>query len=272
MRRVLVCCVTMAALALVPPSVQSRRCGAASDWPRRRVDETGPEEPTQEKTGLETGPEEEKKRGARQRGNVANVHWRAIPARALRLTRATSACPRRATSVRAAQTSRARRCSARTRGAGTRCTRAPPGRASPLCAASWRATRRTRCASPRAWPATAERSARFAPPRAAGFESPRRGLPRQRLRRRRGRRRVDLPIWMQAPTTGPGRRTRWPPLRRRHGGAAGLGQDAGGHRRARRRECVVAARSPSVVCCAPRKRPAPSTASCGALAGEAVYR
>ena len=105
MRRVLVCCVIMAALALVPPSVQLsalRRGERLASTPfstkpapknRRKL------VPAAAQLGHTGGPPastkpapknrrkkrpQKKKRGGRQRGSVANVHWRAIPARALR--------------------------------------------------------------------------------------------------------------------------------------------------------------------------------------------
>uniref|UniRef100_A0A7S4E7L6 YqaJ viral recombinase domain-containing protein n=1 Tax=Pelagomonas calceolata TaxID=35677 RepID=A0A7S4E7L6_9STRA len=80
MRRVLVSCVIMAALALVPPSVQLgalRRGERLASMPSST-------KPAPKNRRKKRKPAQKKKRGARPRGNVANVHWRAIPARALR--------------------------------------------------------------------------------------------------------------------------------------------------------------------------------------------
>ena len=80
MRRVLVCCVIMAALALVPPSVQL----SALRRGERLASTPSSTKPAPKNRRKKRKPAQKKKRGARQRGNVANVHWRAIPARALR--------------------------------------------------------------------------------------------------------------------------------------------------------------------------------------------
>ena len=97
MRRVLVCCVTMAALALVPPSVQLsalRRGERLASTPsstkpvpkrgERLASTPSSTKPAPKNRRKKKKPAQKKKRGARPRGSVANVHWRAIPARALR--------------------------------------------------------------------------------------------------------------------------------------------------------------------------------------------
>ena len=71
----------MAALALVPPSVQ-----LSALWRGERLASTpSSTKPAPKNRRKKRKPaHKKKKRGGRQRGSVANVHWRAIPARALR--------------------------------------------------------------------------------------------------------------------------------------------------------------------------------------------
>ena len=70
----------MAALALVPPSVQL----SALRRGERLASMPSSTKPAPKNRRKKRKPAQKKKRGARPRGNVANVHWRAIPARALR--------------------------------------------------------------------------------------------------------------------------------------------------------------------------------------------
>ena len=87
----------MAALALVPPSVQLsalRRGERLASTPsstkpvpkrgERLASTPSSTKPAPKNRRKKKKPAQKKKRGARPRGSVANVHWRAIPARALR--------------------------------------------------------------------------------------------------------------------------------------------------------------------------------------------
>ena len=70
----------MAALALVPPSVQL----SALRRGERLASTPSSTKPAPKNRRKKRKSAQKKKRGARPRGSVANVHWRAIPARALR--------------------------------------------------------------------------------------------------------------------------------------------------------------------------------------------
>ena len=71
----------MAALALVPPSVQ---LGALRRGERLASTPSSTKPAPKNRRKKRKPAQKKKKRGARPRGSVANVHWRAIPARALR--------------------------------------------------------------------------------------------------------------------------------------------------------------------------------------------
>ena len=250
MRRVLVCCVIMAALALVPPSVQlsALRRGERLASTRRRSQNrrelvppagSGPQRGgSRALTTQEKRPPEEKARRAPSAASVANALAGEHPGARPAVSPRTSAAAGAKRHVEAPRTSPRGARSARGLVALGRAARgAPHGRASRRCAASWSAQRST-LRIPKSLAGHGERSAprrTSASDRMLVSERASSATATTTTTRTPASGARDLAPY--AVRLGPDRPTPAPPLRRRHGGAAGLGQDAGGHRHARRREC-----------------------------------